>query len=238
MHLPISIVIPTLNEQKTLPGLLRSIQNQTMLPKEIIVADANSQDKTAQIAKKFGCILIKGGLPGKGRNNGAKKATQKIILFLDADVVLPPQFLERTFFEMMEKNLDITSCLVTPRSRDKKDKVIATLWNSYFLFLEKLAPHVCGFCIFVKKNIHTKIHGFDESILVAEDVDYVQRAVKIGAQFSFLETQKIPISLRRFIEEGRLKLIMKHVGITLHTLFIGQVRRNIFDYKFGQHEKS
>jgi GT2 family glycosyltransferase len=177
---------------------------------------------------------VKGGLPGKGRNNGARKATQKIILFLDADVVLPPEFLEKTFFE---KKLDIASCLVVPRSKNKKDKVIVTLWNSYFLFLEKLAPHVCGFCIFVKKAVHTKINGFDESILIAEDVDYVQRTVKIGAQFSFLDSQKIPISLRRFIEEGRLKLIMKHVGITLHTLFLGQVRKNIFEYKFGQHEK-
>ncbi|MDE2025330.1 MAG: glycosyltransferase [Patescibacteria group bacterium] len=236
MHLPISVIIPTLNEEHALPNLLHSLENQTMPPSEIIVADAFSKDNTREIARNFGCIVVNGGMPAEGRNNGAKAASKNLLLFLDADVILPKKFLEKTYFEMVEKDLDIASCLATPRSRDPKDKMITAFWNSYFLFLENVSPHVCGFCIFARKSIHRKLEGFDETILVGEDVDYAQRAATFG-KFRFLSSQKIPISLRRFIEEGRLKMIMKHIGITLHMLFIGHVRSDIFDYKFGQHRE-
>jgi glycosyltransferase involved in cell wall biosynthesis len=236
MHLPISVIIPTLNEQRSLPGLLKSLEHQTMPPTEIIVADAFSKDTTRKIATEYGCIIIDGGLPGKGRNNGAKRATQPILLFLDADVLLGPKFLEKTYMEMRKRRLGTASCLVTPRSKDKKDKVITTLWNSWFVFLENIDPHACGFCIFAQKDIHTKLHGFDESIVVGEDVDYVKRSTKYG-KFAFLDSQKIQISLRRFIEEGRMKMVMKHIGITLHNMFLGQIRKDVFDYKFGHHKR-
>ena len=48
----ISIVIPTLNEEKYLSKLLKSIKNQTFKDYEIIVSDNNSKDNTKKIAKK------------------------------------------------------------------------------------------------------------------------------------------------------------------------------------------
>ena len=50
----LSIIIPTYNEEEYLPKLLNCIKNQTHKDYEIIVADANSKDKTRQIAKKYG----------------------------------------------------------------------------------------------------------------------------------------------------------------------------------------
>ena len=85
----LSIVIPAKNEEKYLPKLLASVKKQSFKDYEIIVADNNSKDKTKEIAKSYGCKIVKGGLPGKGRNAGAKIAKGEIILFLDADVILP-----------------------------------------------------------------------------------------------------------------------------------------------------
>ena len=68
----ISIIIPTLNEEAYLPKLLRSIHGQHFKDMEVIVADAGSKDKTVQIAKAHGCKITPGGLPGKGRNEGAR----------------------------------------------------------------------------------------------------------------------------------------------------------------------
>src|SRR6266702_7918120 len=98
----VSIVIPTLNEEKYLPRLLMSIREQTVPPAEVIVADADSIDKTKQIAKSFGCIVTKGGYLPTGRNNGAKLATSELILFLDADVMLPADFLQKTVKEFVD----------------------------------------------------------------------------------------------------------------------------------------
>ena len=82
----LSIIVPTLNEEEYLPKLLESIKKQDFKDYEIIVADAGSEDKTLEIAKKRGCIITKGGSITVGRNNGAKVARGDIFLFLDSDV--------------------------------------------------------------------------------------------------------------------------------------------------------
>lgn len=236
MKLPVSIIIPTLNEEITLPKLLKSIEKQSIQPEEIIVADAFSKDKTRTIAEAFHCIVVDGGLPGKGRNNGAKIATQNILLFLDADVILPPRFLEKTLTEMVEKHLDIATCFVKPQSTKSQDKLIAALWNYYFSITKNVYPHACGFCIFIKRPIHQNIKGFDETILIAEDIEYIQRASRIG-KFGYLKSQKIPVSMRRYHKDGRMKSLIKYIGIELHTMFLGKVRKDIFDYEFGKHHE-
>ena len=89
----LSIVIITKQEQDYLPKLLDSLKQQTFNDFEIIVSDAQSKDNTRKIAKEHNCKIVEGGLPSKGRNNGVKKAKGKYLLFLDADVVLPKDFL-------------------------------------------------------------------------------------------------------------------------------------------------
>src|SRR5690348_1009415 len=106
MKLNVSIIIPTFNEERYLPKLLKSIQRQTAQPKEVIVVDAFSIDKTASIARKFSCKVILdkaiytrtdiSSPIAMQRNIGGHAATQPILVFLDADVVLPEAFLEKT----------------------------------------------------------------------------------------------------------------------------------------------
>lgn len=235
MSLPVSIIIPTFNEEKYLPKLLDSIKKQTTPPKQVIVADAFSLDDTRKVAKSFGVKVIDGGIPSVGRNNGAKIATQPILLFLDADVVLPTCFLERTIAEMTDRRFGITSCYITPRSNLKIDRLLHQFANHYVKLTYKLHPNIYGFCIFVKKGIHRTIGGFDESITLAEDQDYVKRAKKVG-KFGYLKSLKIPVSVRRLSKEGRMKMVLKIIAIDLHLIFIGKIRSNIFNYKFGQHK--
>lgn len=234
MRLPISIVIPTFNEQRYIPKLLESIKKQTLSPSEIIVADAYSSDKTREIAKKFGAKVINGGMPSVARNSGAKIARQPYLLFLDSDVVLPRSFLEKTFTEMEKKDLSIASCFITPRSNLKLDHLLHQFANQYMKLTQKFYPHIPGFCIFVKKSAHNYIKGFDESLVMAEDHDYVRRASKFG-KFGYLKSYKIPVSVRRLSEEGRIKISLKYIATELHLIFIGKIRRDIFNYKFGQH---
>lgn len=234
MELPISIIIPTFNEGKYLPNLLKSIKKQTLQPKEVIIADAFSIDNTRSVAKEYGCKVIDGGLPAVGRNQGAKAATQPYLLFLDADVILPAKFLERTMSEMVDRNLDIASCFVTPLSTLKIDYLWHEFANYYFVISKNFLPHVPGFCIFAKKNLHNKIKGFDETLFTAEDHDYAKRAKQYGS-FAYLESYKIPTSVRRLNEEGRLTIALKYLLVELHLIFIGKIRKPIFTYKFGDH---
>lgn len=236
MRLPLSIVIPTFNEEKYLPKLLASIHNQTMRPKEIIVADAFSLDQTTAIARSYGCKIVAGGLPAQARNNGVQAATQPVIFFLDADVVLPPRFLEKSIEEMIKRRLDIASCFITPRSPLRLDRFLHKFANQYMKLTQKIHPHIPGACIFVRKDIHAQIGGFDESLILAEDHDYVKRAKKVS-RFAYLKSYKIPVSVRRLSKDGRIKTILKYIAIELHLIFIGKIRKDIFNYKFGGHHK-
>ncbi len=196
----LSIVIPAYNEERYLPKLLKSIKGQNFKNYEIIVADAKSKDKTRQIAKKFGCKVVAGGLPGIGRNRGAEKAKGGLILFLDADVILPENFLENAINEFEKRNLDIAHCNPLPIEKTLKNRIGIGAANAFNSVAQYIKPFGAGFCIFVTKEIHKKINGFNEKIPYLEDIDYFQKASKIG-KFRILK-QKINVSMRRFVNEG------------------------------------
>ena len=119
----ISIIIPTLNEEKYLPNLLKDIKSQNFKDYELIVADDNSTDKTPEIAKKYKAEVVKGGLPGVGRNAGAKIANGDYLFFLDADIRLPKNFLREVYNEMQRRKLGSAICDFRPISRLLIDKV-------------------------------------------------------------------------------------------------------------------
>jgi len=69
-----------------------------------------------------------------------------------------------------------------------------------------------------------------------EDHDYVQRGAKVG-KFSYLKSHKIFVSTRRLEEEGRWAIIKKYIGVELHLFFLGKVKKQIYEHKFGEHSK-
>lgn len=228
----ITVVIPTKNEEAFLPRLLASLGTQTLRPATIIVADANSTDKTREIARAAGAKIVDGGLPGVGRNRGAKEATTPYILFLDADVELTdPTSLARMLDDMRRRGLDIATCEVSPMEAGKVDQILHDAYNKYAKALQHVFPHAPGFCILVRRSIHKKINGFDETITFCEDHDYVQRAARIG-RFGVLGV-KVPVSIRRLQRDGRLQTACKYVLAELHLATVGPIRHNLFNYTFG-----
>jgi glycosyltransferase involved in cell wall biosynthesis len=228
----LSIIIPTLNEEKYLPLLLASIAEQTYRDFEVIVADAGSRDNTAGIAQASGCKVVKGGMPGVGRNNGARVANGDWLLFLDADVILPPAFLQAVMENISRRRLDVATCAPKPLSGRKTDRVLHSMINFYFKATQAFWPHAPGFCIFAKKPIHDAINGFDERIQFAEDQDYVLRASKI-ARFRYIKKVRIPVSVRRLEKDGRFVTSLKYLIAEIHLIFVGPIRSDIFKYKFG-----
>jgi len=215
----LSIVIPTKNEEVNLPKLLTSIKAQTFTDYEIIVADANSTDKTREIAGSFGAKVVTGGMPGPGRNRGAEVATGHVILFLDADVLLvSPKFLQANLDEMKRKGACVATAKVKPLTRNPIDHALHEVYNAYAIATERVWPHAQGFCIFVKKHAHEEIGGFDETVVFAEDHDYVQRAEKAGYRFRVLRAYPIAVSVRRLEKDGRLGIAIKYVLAELHMM--------------------
>ena len=232
----ISIIIPTLNEENILPRLLDSIKAQDFDDYEVIVADARSKDRTREIAAEYGCRVVDGGLPAAGRNAGAAAACGDFFFFLDADVILPQGFLRNVYNEMQDRYYDLATCGIRPLSDYRLDKILHQMINLAVLLNLKTDPKAFGFCIFVTRRLFRRIGGFDETIYVAEDNDFVKRA-SMHRGLRYLSSAYILVSIRRFEKEGRFAYMKKGIKLNLHRAFKGEIRTDdIVTYEFDKYE--
>ena len=233
----VSIIIPALNEEKTLPLLLDSIKSQDFNDYEIIVADAKSKDETRQIAADYGCRVVDGGLPGAGRNAGAAAALGDFLFFLDADVILPQGFIRNVYDEMQDRYLDLATCEIRPLSNYRLDRVLHRMINLAIILNMKMDPKAFGFCIFVTKRLFNRVGGFDETIYVAEDCDFVKRAAAFRT-LHYIASVHIIASIRRFEKEGRFAYMTKGVKLNLYRTFHGEIRNDeVVKYEFDHFNK-
>lgn len=88
----ISVIIPALNEELTIGNVIRYCRQHSHVS-EIIVIDDNSEDNTVAIAEEAGAIVLISRKRGKGisMQEGIEKASNDILVFLDADIDPYPQ---------------------------------------------------------------------------------------------------------------------------------------------------
>jgi len=99
-----SIIIPARNEEKSLMLLLDDLKKQTVEMEQIICVDDGSTDETAKVAKSYGATLLSiidkpQDWTGKSYacQTGADHTKSELLLFLDADVRLKPDSLQRLY---------------------------------------------------------------------------------------------------------------------------------------------
>ncbi|MBQ2636722.1 MAG: glycosyltransferase [Methanobrevibacter sp.] len=228
-----SIIIPTYNEEEYLPVLLKSIKKQDFDDYEIIVADANSTDKTREIAEEYGCIVVDGGLPAVGRNNGAKVAKGEYLLFLDSDLELTDEYLRNVLYEFQNEHLGIAITQMLPMSNKIEDKLFHDFANHFMISVEKIKPHGAGcYGIIAKKELHDECGGFDESLTFGEDTDYIERLAK-KEPFRVIRNAKIGVSTRRLEEEGIETLIRQYGKSTVNDFLGKRTDASELNYNFG-----
>ncbi len=225
----ISIIIPTLNEEKYLPKLLDCLMRQTYKNYEIIVADAGSKDKTRQIAKTYRCKIVNGGMPGIGRNSGAESSKGDILLFLDADVQVGNNFLKNALNEFDKNKIDIAGWHIYPIGNNIIDRIFLFLFNIWTSGTQLFYPNASGSGIICRRWLHEKVNGFDETIQLSEDMDYARRCGRFG-KFKILGDVNSCIAMRRFENEGRLKMGLKLLLSVFYRLFFGEIRSDVFKY--------
>lgn len=92
----ISVIVPAYNEEEVIGDCLRSLAAQTA-EHELVVVDDGSTDRTAEIARESGATVITGEHrgPAIARNTGAAATSGSVLVFVDADQTLAPDFLEK-----------------------------------------------------------------------------------------------------------------------------------------------
>jgi rSAM/selenodomain-associated transferase 2 len=193
------IVIPTLDEE---PLLRRNLSRAVDLADHVVVSDGGSRDRTREVARDLGAIVVTGP-PGRGRqlNLGARACKDDIILFLHADTVLPPNAAEtvraaieggnvgggfHVEFDDRRRLLRLGNRLVAWRTR---------------CFETPLGDQAQ----FGRREAFEELGGFRDWPIL-EDLDFARRLKRLGP-VAMLEGPAITAA-RRFVEQGIVRTVV------------------------------
>lgn len=236
-----SIIIPTLNEEKFIPKLLKCLKNQSFKNFELIICDGASSDQTIKIINSFSRFFprltilenLKRNVSYQ-RNTGAEKASGEFLVFFDADVAVGGDFLKKVYQHIIKEE----SLLLTTWLEADSDDIFAEtmiLITNIAISLTKFTkkPFLPGFDIIVERNTFFTIGKFDERIRHAEDFYFAQRAKKKGIILRCINDAVLTCSLRRFRHEGTIEVLRKYLTSLIHIVFKGPITNDLFEYQMG-----
>lgn len=189
----LSIIVPTLEEEKCIGTTLSRLKSELSIPHEIIVSDGGSSDATVGIAGKFADQVI--CFDGKtrqtisqGRNAGAKAARGEILFFTDADCAIPEA---DVFFQKALSHFAADQNLVglTGQVRvfpEEETMIDRTMWN-FMNLVSQLQNNVRhrgdaagGEFQMVRRQAFLRIGGYREDLVTCEDRDLFRRLAQSG----------------------------------------------------------
>lgn len=204
----ISAVIPTWNEEAWLPDLLREL-SQSPFVNQIIIADNNSLDHSIDIAEAFGCEVVNGGRPAYGRNSGASRASEEIILFVDADTIVDSEMLRKLLYAMQDRRVVAAHPLLVPTTSDPFVLFLYRVMDQYLRFAKWWGvTQGVGSIIAVRRSAFFAVGGFDVGLTVGEDADFFRRVSNFGWVVYDRSTTAY-VSSRRFKLENKYFFAIK-----------------------------
>ncbi len=234
-----SIIIPTLNEEKYLPKLLRDLAKQTFFKDkfEVLVIDGHSTDLTKEKAEKFKTklnlkiITVEKRNVSYQRNYGAAKAKADWILFMDADNRLDRTFLDDIRNQIIHHpSVDLLSTTVKVDGQNTTDSAIEKSVNAYLYIASYLKLKLAlGAFIATKRKVLKKVK-FDEKMKVYEDSLFVTNAVEQHFHFKIFTQPKWTYSLRRIKKEGLVKTAIVAAKLNLNYLMGYDFSKKNFGY--------
>ena len=213
----ISVIIPTLNEERTLPNLLSQFPEELIrrYDIELIISDGGSTDQTTQIAGKLAHRVLtstpsKQHTIGGLRNIGGRKSSGEILFFFNADIMV--ENIDRFFELMLEAhatpNVVATTCpvYVNPEEENLFDRLFHVFFSLHVWLLNLLGFGTGrGECQVVKRDAFFSCGGYEENYPAGEDFDLFRRLAKKG-KIRFLWPLKVYESPRRYRQVGYLRV--------------------------------
>ena len=208
----LSIILPVLNEEASLPDVLARLQYLRQLGHEIIVVDGGSRDNSLMLAQQAADNVIV-SQPGRAvqMNSGAELATGDVLLFLHADTTLP-EGVERIISEIEGDTFwgrfDV---------RLSGKRLIFRIIDSMMNLRSRITSVATGDqAIFVKRSLFEKVGGYPE-IALMEDIaisKQLRRVVK-----PVCVRNKVVTSSRRWEDRGVIKTLLLMWKLRLYYFF-------------------
>jgi glycosyltransferase involved in cell wall biosynthesis len=185
----------------------------------VFIANAESTDRTAQVAEEFKRLLAitvgPGGLPSIGRNGGARRAGSRYLLFLDADIELAdPTLLRRAVGLMKSKSLHCVTTDILCREGIWLDRLLYGCNNLVQRLSRFHRPFATGMFMLMDRVRFDAIGGFDEQALYAEDYQLTRQIER--NRFRVIRGG-IYSTNRRFVKMGYWTIVRFFLTTALHS---------------------
>ncbi len=203
----LTVIVPAFNEEAYLAPTLGSIRAAAEEARaaagvdvDVVVVDNASADGTGALARDFGATVVHEPVQGiaRARNAGARRAAGDVLVFVDADVIVP-----RTLLVAMCAAMRDPSCVgggvdVDYQPRRSLVRLYLRLWR----LLARATGMVQGAAQFCRKEVFEEIGGYDEGVWMGEDVDFHwglrKLARRTGRNVRFVREPRVRPSCRRF----------------------------------------
>lgn len=199
--LVLSIVIPAYNEEGYISRCLDSIAAQTLSPHEVIVVDNNSIDKTVEIAQQYPFVKV---IHEKRQHQvfaqaaGFNKATGDILGRIDADSILPPDWIEK----IIKAFADDPKLVAVTGGADPYDVPLKWVGSTIFHGYIYLAGAVAGHRLLWGSNCAIRASGWHKikhKVLLRPDIweDYdMSFCLRPQGSIGYIPNNKVGVSFR------------------------------------------
>jgi glycosyltransferase involved in cell wall biosynthesis len=198
----LSVIIPAFNEELYLPATLVALERAAAgLECELIVADNQSTDETRQIAERHGARVVTERVHNiaRVRNAGAAAATGEVLVFIDADTIVPRTLLHE-IADVMQQAPTLGGAVAVEYTAFRRP------WMRWYLkgweFWGRVFNMKQGAAQFCRIDAFRHIGGYRDSIHVGEDIEFYWRlsrhARRMGRVLHFIDEPRVITSSRRF----------------------------------------
>jgi glycosyltransferase involved in cell wall biosynthesis len=189
-QITISVIIPVYNGGEKFKRCLQSLAKTSRDADEVIVVADGETDGSGLVAENFGAKVIRlpeAGGPARARNLGAKVATGDILFFVDADVEIYPDTLEKVL-AVFTHEPNLSALIGSYDDAPGADNFLSQYRNLFHHYTHQTsqpeASTFWGACGAIRQDIFWEVGGFDEKYRLPciEDIELGYRLKKAGYQ--------------------------------------------------------
>jgi glycosyltransferase involved in cell wall biosynthesis len=186
----ISIVVIGRNEGSRLAQCLESIRQVPGVPiREIIYVDSASTDGSPELAARYGAIVIvvhpERPTAAIGRNAGWRRAQSDLVLFLDGDTVLHPDF-PMEACNALSRNPSLAAVWGHRREIHPESSVYNRVLDLDWIYRPGFTEF-CGGDVLMRRKALLQAEGFDESLIAGEEPELCRRMRGRGYQILHID---------------------------------------------------
>jgi GT2 family glycosyltransferase len=209
----VSIVVPAYNEERLLPAALKSILAAARAfdgwAWELIVCDNNSTDRTAEIAREAGAVVVfePHNQISRARNRGASVAAGEWLVFVDADSTPSRELFADLRAAIEEGRVLAGGAAIAVEADEWAVRAALGFWNA----LSRALRWAAGAFVYCEAAAFRRAGGFSEELYASEELDLSRKLKKLareqGREFRILTAHPLLTSNRKMHLYGWRELL-------------------------------